>query len=1247
MYKPPTISLTRKFLYGLMLLTIFISAFKDGSFSEAQAQARPSILNSIQKPISKTNDLENVNVNKDGEARVQTGGSHTITYFKDNKAGAVSFTFDDGYASQLNTAIPVLDQRGVKGTFFVITGRETPTTWAAWRNAVAEGHEVASHTVTHRDLTTLSDGEVASELSDSQFAISQNVPGQVCASISYPLTFSNPTVLTTAAAYYAAGRAGWVTPNRFLNYYQAGSDQNGGWTAINFFTIASMNADTLSDPSQFQMFDESLNFAVSRHAWMNLHFHDVTDAVAFAGTVDYIQSKSVYWIDTFCNVSRYMKERLNSTVQVVTDNSSEIRLNVVMSALPATATYNFPLTLRSTVPAAWTGVNFQQGATAQLLVPVTEGSVKVVYYNAIPNGGEVRLTNSAPVLTSLSPSSTVMGNSAFTLTVNGSNFMNGSTVRWNGTDRTTTYVNSTQLTASISAADIAGIGTANVTVTNPIPSGDTSGQLPFVINPPSAPAAFGKTSPANAATNQSLSATLSWAASAGAASYEYCYDTINDNACSNWTSNGSSTSKSLSGLATTTTYYWQVRAVNPGGTTYGDGSGTAFWSFTTVPNPPSAFTKTSPGSGATDQPIGLTLSWTASANATSYEYCYDTTNDNACSSWVSNGSSTSTALSSLNTGTTYYWQVRAVNAGGPTYADGALATFWSFTTVPNAPAAFAKTSPTNGAIDQSPNLTLSWAASAGAASYEYCYDISNDSACSSWISNGTSTSTALSGLSAGTTYYWQVRAVNVGGTTYADGIASYRSFTTLPNPPSAFSKTNPTDGATDQPLNATLSWASSAGATSYEYCYDTSNDNACSSWTNNGASTSKALSGLATSTTYYWQARAVNNGGTTYADGSSSVSGSFTTVPNPPAAFAKTSPANGAINQTASPTLSWAASAGAASYEYCYDTSNDSACSGWINNGISTSKALSGLSAGVTYYWQVRAVNAGGVTYATNSTSFWSFTLTCYTLTKSVLVAASGSVNASPAPNCNNGTQYGYGTTVTLTAVPASGYAFMIWSGDVSGSSTSVNLVMTTNKTATAAFGSFTSTLSAPTLQSPQTNMITLNNKPTFLWTSVTGGQQYEIAFASDSAFVNGVGNKIVAGTSYTAVSAFVDGKYYWRVRAYNVSNQFGVWSTTRIFTIDTTGPSVPVLSSPLNNSLVRGTPTFKWQSSNTAVNYEFQYDNNVTFSSPEYTSSRRTNYCSPSAMKVGVYYWRVRAQDATGNWSTWSSPFTITITGP
>ena len=193
------------------------------------------------------------------------------------------------------------------------------------------------------------------------------------------------------------------------------------------------------------------------------------------------------------------------------------------------------------------------------------------------------------------------------------------------------------------------------------------------------PGAFSKTSPADAATSQPLSLDLTWGSSSKTTRYEYCYDTTDDNACSTWVDNGTSNSASLSGLATGATYYWHVRAINGFGTTYSNGSDTAYWSFTTGTQP-GAFNKSSPSNNATSQPLSLNLSWESSSGATHYEYCYDTTNDNACGSWVDNGTSTSAPLTGLAPGMTYYWHVRALNDFGSTYSNGVSTTFWSFTT---------------------------------------------------------------------------------------------------------------------------------------------------------------------------------------------------------------------------------------------------------------------------------------------------------------------------------------------------------------------------------------------------------------------------------------------------------------------------------------------------------------------------------------------------------------------------------------
>ncbi len=86
-----------------------------------------------------------------------------------------------------------------------------------------------------------------------------------------------------------------------------------------------------------------------------------------------------------------------------------------------------------------------------------------------------------PTVSSLGPDSKNAGGPSFYLTVNGTGFLTSSVVRWKGSNRTTSYVSPKQLVATISAADIASPGTAEVTVYTPEPEAGLSNPVTFTI----------------------------------------------------------------------------------------------------------------------------------------------------------------------------------------------------------------------------------------------------------------------------------------------------------------------------------------------------------------------------------------------------------------------------------------------------------------------------------------------------------------------------------------------------------------------------------------------------------------------------------------------------------------------------------------------------------------------------------------------------------------------------------------------
>ncbi|HNG28740.1 MAG TPA: immunoglobulin domain-containing protein, partial [Blastocatellia bacterium] len=110
--------------------------------------------------------------------------------------------------------------------------------------------------------------------------------------------------------------------------------------------------------------------------------------------------------------------------------------------------------------------------------PVTRSSVINFKTAAIP----INQANGLPSLSGISPIEAKSGGEAFTLSVNGANFVYNSVVRWQGGNRTTSFVSPTQLTATIAAGDLLSVGTPAITVFNPAPGGGESNPLSFTIN---------------------------------------------------------------------------------------------------------------------------------------------------------------------------------------------------------------------------------------------------------------------------------------------------------------------------------------------------------------------------------------------------------------------------------------------------------------------------------------------------------------------------------------------------------------------------------------------------------------------------------------------------------------------------------------------------------------------------------------------------------------------------------------------
>ena len=103
-------------------------------------------------------------------------------------------------------------------------------------------------------------------------------------------------------------------------------------------------------------------------------------------------------------------------------------------------------------------------------------------FGAANSSGVGNKGNPVPLVNQpLVPSSAVAGGPALTLIVNGTGFIAGATVDWNGSARPTTFVSASQLTAAISASDVATAATAAITALNPTPGGKASNVVYFPV----------------------------------------------------------------------------------------------------------------------------------------------------------------------------------------------------------------------------------------------------------------------------------------------------------------------------------------------------------------------------------------------------------------------------------------------------------------------------------------------------------------------------------------------------------------------------------------------------------------------------------------------------------------------------------------------------------------------------------------------------------------------------------------------
>jgi hypothetical protein len=311
--------------------------------------------------------------------------SYKVGTWRGFRNAAVSFTFDDGCPNQYSIAIPMFNEFGFKMTLFIVTGSKWiwPADWTKLQSAAANGHEIASHTVTHTNFSGMSDSLQKIELRHSQEEINLHIPGNQCITMAYPFCVSGNGSIV--AQYYIAARicSGIIEPS----------------TPSDFMRISSITVGTEGPIKTKQDFISTFRSAADSKGWCVFMLHGIDNDGGWSSvnssvlreTLEYLSANtSDYWVSTFGDVVRYTKERDGVSVTETSVKDASITLQVT-DTLPDSI-YSYPINIRRALPDGWISATVAQNNLPVESKVLEIDVVKYVQFDVVPDGGDVVIT---------------------------------------------------------------------------------------------------------------------------------------------------------------------------------------------------------------------------------------------------------------------------------------------------------------------------------------------------------------------------------------------------------------------------------------------------------------------------------------------------------------------------------------------------------------------------------------------------------------------------------------------------------------------------------------------------------------------------------------------------------------------------------------------------------------------------------------------------------------------------------------
>ncbi|MBN1523090.1 MAG: polysaccharide deacetylase family protein [Spirochaetales bacterium] len=303
---------------------------------------------------------------------------------------AVSFTFDDGCSNQFAVAIPLFNEFGFRLTLFTLTRTDWAglPDWTVLNNAAAQGHEVAAHSLSHTTFAGMSEADQMKELSECQNDINSHIPGNQCITFAYPYcALGNKSLV---ADYYLAARicSGVIEPK----------------TPRDFMAISSIVCGTEGSVKTADHFLSRAGSAIRTNGWCIYLLHGIDNDGGWSPVTSEVlretcqlfhEQQNDFWVDTFGNVSRYIKERDDVSVAELSADDSTIVVQITDTL--SDTLFNHALTFRRPLPAGWIAAVAAQNDSPVVSQIKAINFIPHIQFDAVPDGGDVVISRRSEV----------------------------------------------------------------------------------------------------------------------------------------------------------------------------------------------------------------------------------------------------------------------------------------------------------------------------------------------------------------------------------------------------------------------------------------------------------------------------------------------------------------------------------------------------------------------------------------------------------------------------------------------------------------------------------------------------------------------------------------------------------------------------------------------------------------------------------------------------------------------------------